>query len=1109
MSDQQSIAGLSPEEKRKLLAQLLIEKANQSTKVFPLAYGQRALWFIHQLAPESSAYHIAFTARVRSAVNVTALKRTFQHLVDRHAALRTTYQQREGELVQVVNAYQEVAFEQIDASSYTEEELYQLVVEAHKQPFDLVQGPVIRWQLFTQDETNHVLLITVHHIAFDGYSMFVLLNDLKVIYDAEASGQPIPPLSNDKPYTDFVTQQLNAMASPEGERLKTYWLNQLPSELPIINMPTDFPRPTVQTYNGAAHEFVIDADQTKRLKEFAAAEGVTLFVVLLAAFQTLLHRYSGQDELLIGTPTSNRNVTEFGKTVGYFVNPIVLYSHIEDDPTFRAYLGQVRKTVLDGLAHQEYPFVLLAEQLSADNDPSRSPIFQVMFNLQSLQRIETTSPLFKQDHSNPNTLLFERYLMQHEEGQFDFNLDVVEVGGTLLCAFKYNTDLYKASTVERWAGHYQTLLQAALANPDMQLSRLPFLTDAERHQLLVEWNDTAVDYPRDQYLHHDFEQHVKQTPNAAAVVFEDQVLTYDQLNQRANQLAHYLHQLGIGPDQKVGLYVERSLDMVVGLYGILKAGGAYVPLDPAYPADRIALMIEDSQAAVLLTQERLLSQQPTTNARVVCIDRDWGLIAQQPQTNPNSGVQPHHLAYTIYTSGSTGKPKGVMIEHRNAVNFFTGMDARVPHDPAGVWLAVTSISFDISVLELFWTLARGFKVILYAEKSAASSQDYTIEALIRRHGVTHFQCTPSMADMLTIDPDSAAALATVQTLMIGGEALPVALARKLVGLIQKDVLNMYGPTETTIWSSTYRVEQVEQSVPIGRPIANTTMYILDGDMQPVPIGLPGELYIGGEGVVRGYWNRPDLTAERFVPDPFNNQRPGARLYKTGDLARYLPDGNIEFLGRNDFQVKIRGHRIELGEIEAVLDQHPAVQKSVVIAREDTPGDKRLVAYLLGNNSPNDFRSYLRDKLPEFMIPAHYVTLEAFPLTPNGKMDRKALPAPHQSRPEVAPVQGSPTTEMEKLLAGIWEDVLAIDNVNLYDNFFDLGGHSLQVIRVVTQLESATGIKLDPVRMRFETLGQLAAFCETAANQPQAAPAETGLPKKFLSSMRRLVTGKSG
>lgn len=1117
MSDPQQIAGLSPEEKRQLLAQLLREKANQATTTFPLTYGQRALWFIHQLAPESSAYHIAFTARVRSKVDITALKRTFQHLVNRHPALRTIYQQREGDLVQVVNAYQDVAFEQFDASSYTEEELYQLVMEAHKQPFDLVHGPVIRWQLFTQSESNHILLITVHHIAFDGYSIFVLLNDLKVIYDALVADQPVPALSNQKPYTDFVTQQLSVMSSSEGERLKNYWLNQLPDELPILNLPTDHPRPPIQTYNGASYEFMIDGDQTRRLKAFAASEGVTLYVVLLSVFQTLLHRFSGQDKLLIGTPTSNRDVTEFGETVGYFVNPIVLYSHIEDDPTFRTYLAQVRKTVLDGIAHQDYPFVLLAEQLVSQNDPSRSPIFQVMFNLQSLQRVETTSSLFKQDYSNPNTLLFEAYPMQHEEGQFDFNMDVVEVGGMLMCAFKYNTDLYDTSTISRWGKHYWTLLEAVLDNPDTRLSSLPLLASNERQQLLVEWNNTTVDYPRDQYLHRDFEKQAERNPDAIAVIYEDQQLTYDQLNRRANQLAHYLRQLGVGPDQKVGLYVERSLDIIVGLYAILKAGGAYVPLDPAYPADRIALMVEDSQATVLLTQERLLSQKPPTDARIVCIDRDWEQAAHQPQNNPDSGVQPHHLCYTIYTSGSTGKPKGVMIEHRNVVNFFAGMDACVPHDPPGVWLAVTSSSFDISVLELFWTLARGFRIILYADKSAsaqaASSQDYSIQALIRQHHVTHLQCTPSMADMLTVAPDSAAALATVQTLMIGGEALPVALARKLVDLVQKDVLNMYGPTETTIWSSTYRVEQVNQSVPIGKPIANTTMYILDDDLQPVPIGFPGELYIGGEGVVRGYWNRPDLTAERFIPDPFETQRPGARLYKTGDLARYLPEGDIEFLGRNDFQVKIRGHRIELGEIESSLDQHSAVQKSVVIAREDKPGDKRLVAYFLPNDHPapsgGEFRNYLRDRLPDFMIPSHFVSLESFPLTPNGKVDRKSLPVPQQSRPESVPMRGTPTTEMEKTLSGIWEDVLAMDNVSIYDNFFDLGGHSLQVIRVVTRLESATGIKIDPVRMRFETLGQLAAFCETAASLPQAAPAETGLPKKFLSSMKRLVTGKPG
>jgi amino acid adenylation domain-containing protein len=1119
MSDnlEREVKDLTPEEKRALLARLLKEKASQTKTEYPLAYGQRALWFVHQLAPQSAAYHIASTSRVRSLVDTDAFQRALQHLVGRHATLRTTYEQRDDQLIQVIHAHQEVYFEQIDASEWDEDELYAQVVETHKLPIDLANGPIMRCHLFTKAPDDHVFLITVHHIAFDGYSMFALLYDLKLAYDAEVAGQKpsLPPLK--ATYTDYVDRQMSLLSSEKSDQLKAYWLNQLSGELPIVNLPADFPRPLVQTYNGASIEFTIDTGRTAKLKEFAMSEGVTLYVLLLSIFQTLLHRYSGQDDVLIGSPNSNRDLTEFSGTVGYFVDPVVLRSTIDADITFKTLLGKTRKTVMDALSHQGYPFMLLVEKLVSANDPSRSPLFQVMFNLQSLQRIETTSPLFQKDQSNLNTLLLEPFIMPHEEGQFDLTLDAVEVAGTLWCALKYNTDLYEKSTVARMAGHYQTLFEGILTNPQAKLSDLPLLSESERHQLLVEWNNTQVDYPADLCVHQIFEQQVARTPNAIAVQFEDQNLTYDQLNRRANQLAHHLRSLGIEPDQKVGIYVERSLDMMVGLYAIHKAGAAYVPLDPAYPADRIAFMLEDSQVAALVTQENLLAQLPQTNAPIICITRDWPTISQETDSNPVNNTRPDNLCYMIYTSGSTGKPKGVMIEHRNVVNFFTGMDATIPHDPPGVWLAVTSTSFDISVLELFWTLMRGFTVVLYPDNQAqklasgqSTTEDYSIPALISRHQVTHFQCTPSRADMLLMAPESAAALALLDIMIVGGEALSVTLANRLNERVRKLLINGYGPTETTIYSSAFHVHKVEQFVPIGRPIANTHLYILDSHMQPQPIGVPGELYIGGAGVVRGYWNRPELTTERFITDPFS-QQPGARMYKTGDLARYLADGNVDFLGRNDFQVKIRGHRIELGELETLLDQHPAVQKSVVIAREDVPGDKNLVAYLMLQSTQTtespDFRAYLRDILPDYMVPSAFVTLDAFPLTPNQKVDRKALPAPQrQSRTEIVG-QNVPMKPMEILIADIWRDLLQVDNISVYDNFFDLGGHSLQVMQVVTRLESQTGLKIDPMTMRMQTLGQLAMTCETLAANPPAPAEEPAKPQGLLKSLKRFVTGK--
>ncbi len=1107
-------AELSPEEKRALLAQRLREKSGQAPSEYALSYGQRALWFIHQIAPQSSAYHIALTLRITSALDIAAFRRALAHLMKRHPMLRTTYHQRDDELVQVFHPDVELPFEQVDAAGWDEDTLYAQVVKAHEQPFDLENGPIARACLFTQKSDRHVLLFVVHHIAFDGYSGVILVNELFQVYEAELKGQApaLPPLT--AAYTDFVRRQAETLASAEGERLKSYWLNQLSGELPTLNLPADFPRPPVQTYNGSSQQFDFDAAETARLKAFAAAEGVTLYMLMLAIFQTLLHRYSGQNDLLIGSPTTNRDSVTFANTIGYFVDPVVLRSKTDDSMTFRDFLNQTRAAVLGALGHQDYPFMLLVEQLSPRNDPSRSPLFQVMFNLQNIQRSENTLETFRDNQART-----EHYAMPHEEGQFDLILDVMEAGGMVKSWLKYNTDLFAADTIARMVGHYRVLLEAVLANPTARLADLPLLTEAERQQVLVEWNATAVEYPRDKCIHDLIEAQVALTPDAVAVVFEDQQLTYDQLNRRANQLAAYLRQAGARPDAPIGLYVERSLEMVVALLGIHKAGAAYLPLDPTYPKDRVAFMLEDAQAELLITQAHLENTLSAPHARVIRIDADWPQIAQQPDANVRAEVSPENLSYIIYTSGSTGKPKGVMLEHRNVVNFFAGMDAYLRYQPSAAWLAVTSLSFDISVLEMFWTLARGFKVVIYADRSrqmqaaSASSGDYSVAALITRHNVTHLQCTPSMAGMLLEDPQNHAAIGQLQQIIIGGEAFPVSLAAALRGLTQGEIINMYGPTETTIWSVAHRLTDETAIIPIGRPIANTTIYLLDQHLQPVPAGIPGELYIGGSGVGRGYLKRPELTEQRFIADPFS-QQPGARLYRTGDLARYQPDGCIEFLGRIDQQVKIRGYRIEPGEIEALLDEHPTVQQAVVIVREDTPGDKYLAAYVIVRPGAAfagaDVRQYLRDHLPDYMVPAHYVTLAAFPQTPNAKIDRKALPAPEQSRPQAVPAQGIPTTEMETTLAAIWQKILLVDQVSIYDNFFDLGGHSLQTTRMVNQLQAETGIKLDPVRLRFETLGQLAVYCEgLAAEAPPAGADESGLPQKLFSSVRRFMGGKQG
>ncbi len=643
------------------------------------------------------------------------------------------------------------------------------------------------------------------------------------------------------------------------------------------------------------------------------------------------------------------------------------------------------------------------------------------------------------------------------------------------CSWVHDESVIDASRVSTMQRQFSTFLRNAAADSSRALAELSILTEAEHRQIVVEWNDTSIDYPTGLCIHEGFEKQVEKTPDAVAVVFEDQEITYLELNERANQLAHYLRRLEVGPETLVGIYMERSLEMMVALLGTLKAGGAYVPLDPTYPRERIAFMVEDGGVPVLLTQARLVNELPSHQARVVQVDADWDAIARQPRGSVDSGVTSENLGYVIFTSGSTGKPKGVMVCHRNVINFFAGMDQGISHSPPGAWLAVTSLSFDISVLELFWTLARGFKVVLSSDngrmqvangssslRANKADDDYSIAAQIQRHGVTHMQCTPSMAGMLVMEPQAREPLSSLREFMVGGETLPVSLARQLREVGSGRIVNMYGPTETTIWSTTYTVDEVGSTVPIGRPIANTQIYILDVHFRPVPVGVPGELFIGGAGVVRGYLNRPELTADRFVPDPFSHE-PGARLYRTGDLARYLPDGNIEFLGRLDHQVKIRGHRIELGEIETVLEQHPAIREAIVLLREDLPGDDRLVAYLTlrdgSEPSLDELRSFLKEKLPDYMLPAAFVHLDALPLTPNGKVNRRALPAPDQAMPASEKLFVAPGNSLEAILAGTWAKLLGAERVGINDNFFDLGGNSLRAVRLISQLRSVFKVDL--------------------------------------------------
>ena len=1065
---------------------------HEPQSIFPLSPGQQALWFLYKIAPKSWAYNALLTARLHSQLDIPALRRALQALVARHPVLHTTYAEQAGQPVQRIHPDQPVYFEQIDASGRNRDELRRQVTEKAQLPFDLERGPVMRVSLFSRSTTDHILLLALHHIACDGWSLWILIDDLRALYAAERAGAPavLEPLALS--YADYVRQQANLVATPAGERLWAYWQKQLSGELPALNLPADYPRPPAQSFYGASHSFKLSSDLTQKLKALAQAAGATLYMTLLAAFQVLLYRYTGQTDLLVGSPTFGSSRREFSRVVGYFVNPVVLRANFADNPEFKTFLRQVRQTVTGAIAHQDYPFPLLVERLRPNRDPSRSPLFQVWFVLQMPYQAGVRDGLSGlnegANRGEADGLKLEPYDMAQQEGQFDLALEMVAEPEWLTGVFKYDAHLFDAATIERMAGHFQSVLEAVIAQPEERVSNLPLLRAGERYQLLEAWNDTRVEYDLNISLHQLIEAQVDRTPDAAAVLFEAEQLSYGELNRRANQLAHHLRSLGVGPETLVGIFMERSLEMVIGLLAVLKAGGAYVPLDPAYPEERLAFMMADAQAPVLLTQARLKARLPATEARLICLDTEWEAIERERDDNPTGRIKPENLAYVIYTSGSTGRPKGAMNTHRGICNRLLWMQETYQLTAVDRVLQKTPFSFDVSVWEFFWPLLAGARLVV-AKPGGHQDSTYLVNLIAARQ-ITTVHFVPSMLHVF-LEEGGLEACRCLQRVICSGEALPFELQERFFARLEAELHNLYGPTEAAIDVTFWRCERKSrrQFVPIGRPIANTRIYILDPDLQPVPIGAPGELHIGGVGLARGYLGRPALTAEKFIPNPFPPSIPplggderGGRLYKTGDLARYGPDGNIEYLGRLDDQVKVRGFRIELGEIAAVLAQHPAVQATVVVARDKgSPApaiDKRLVAYFVSGRKPeptvSELRHYLKQKLPDYMVPSAFVSLSALPLTPNGKIDRQALPAPGPVRPELASSYVAPRDSIEEKLAEIWARVLGIDRVGVHDNFFDLGGASIQSLRVAAQARAAALPITPELLFEYQTIAELAA-----------------------------------
>ncbi|WP_257460231.1 non-ribosomal peptide synthetase [Archangium lipolyticum] len=1039
-------------------------------EVLPLSSGQERLWFLDRLSPGTSQYNVHLGIRVRGALDPQALRRSLDEIVRRHEVLRTRFPEVEGSPRQVIASPETgVELTLVELPGLTErereEELQRLSDELARRPFELAKGPLLRVTLVALGADDFALFVTKHHIITDGWSLGVFVRELSALYAAFVRRQTaaLPPVSMQ--FADAALRERAWMAGESGARERTYWKEKLKG-LPPLQLPVDHVASTSTSHRGATVPFSLPPALSEALRELASREGCSLFMVLFAAFSALLHRYSGQPDFGVGTVIANRGSVP-PDLIGFVANTLVLRCDLSGGPTFAQWLARTRRTVLEALDHQTLPFSEVVQSVGAPRDGGLNPLVRACFTLENIPAPALDLPGTSWSFLNgaPDGSV---------EGTAKFELSLIMASGEkgLTGILEYSKEVFDASTAARMVGHFQVLLESIVAHPEAPLSKLPLLTAEERGKLLVEWNGPELEVPA-VCMHELVQAQVERTPQAVAVVSGQRTLTYAELNRRANQLAHHLRRLGVRSEVRVGLCVERTEDVVIGLLAILKAGGAYVPLDPAYPKERLALILEDAQVPVLLTQQRLVPELPSTQARVVCLDTDWPTIGAEPDGNPERTTAPEALAYLIYTSGSTGKPKGVMIEHRNAVAFLVwAMRVFSPSQLAGT-LASTSICFDLSVFEIFTPLCCGGKVIV--AKNALE-----LPELPAAREVTLINTVPSAMGALL---RARAVPPSVSIVNLAGEALAGALVDQIHQLDHvREVFNLYGPSETTTYSTFTRVDR-GQTPTIGRPIGNTQVYVLDPDREPMPIGVPGEVYIGGSGVARGYLGRPELTAERFVHSPFGGGTE-ARMYRTGDLARWLPDGQLEYLGRMDHQVKLRGFRIELGEIGAVLMEHPGVREAVVVVRGEVGEDKQLVAYVVSRGekapAPGELRDYLKSRLPEYMVPFSFVNLDAMPLTPNGKVDRAALPVPDRMRSGSAKEHVAPRTPGEEALAAIWRQVLGVERVGVHDNFFELGGHSLLLYRVLVLARSASGADI-PLRalLRAPTLEEMARVIEAA------------------------------
>jgi amino acid adenylation domain-containing protein len=1061
-----------------------VEHQESSEESYPLSYGQRGLWILHQAAPQSSAYLLASAVRVRKGLDVEALRHAFQGMMNRHPMLRTIFPLQRGGPVQIIRRDVDLSagahFQQIDVQISGSDHLPDLLAKEAQRPFDLEKEPPVRLTVFQLSSGESALMLMLHHIIADLWSIGILLQDLSILYSAQRGEKAVILSEVQSSYLDFVRWQANTVDGPRSESLLQYWVGQLSGELPVLQLPTDHPRPAIQSYRGSSESIYFNRQLYCKILELARTENATPFMVLVAAFQILLHRISGQDDLLLGSPTSGRSKSSFSNVVGYYVNPIVLRSHYDAALPFTSYLMEARQVILEGFKHQDYPFTLLVEKLHPQRMAGVPRVFQAMFVWQKAYggQLEALASMALGEAGMTlelGELSLESIKLENNGSQFDLTLMMTESDAGLLGTFKYSTDLFDAATIRRFGGQFSALLEGLIHDPQKQISAIPLLNEAEREHLIVEWTSIQpVQPPNDRCIHELFQEQAQRNPEAIGLIVGEKRLTYAQLNSQANQFARYLRGFDVGSEVRVGLYLDRSVEMIVALLGIWKAGGAYVPFDIRDPKERVASLIDRSSIAVLITHEQLLDRLPSKLPKIVLLDLDLDAIALEGEADLDASVSIRSLAYMIYTSGSTGEPKGVMIEHRSLTNLLGGLKNAIYHDDDERSLVVglnAPLSFDSSIKQLL-TLTMGHTLCLIPEDLRRNGE--ALLAYARDTRLQVLDCTPTQVQLL-LEAGFAQNSDRPLMLLVGGEPIPDDMWKLLARNGRGACYNVYGPTECTVDATACRIDLKTQTS-IGRPLSGTSVYLLGQDLEPVPTGVPGELFIGGDSVGRGYLEHPDLTGVRFVPDPFSAVS-GSRMYRTGDRARYLPDGNIQFIGRVDRQVKVRGFRVELEEVETALADCEGVKDAAVMVRNTPNGSKQLMGYVVAieQRASNYYRQSLIRKIPEYMVPAIVVSVPSIPTSANGKRDYAALPIPEFVAVATGSDYAPPTSPIEDYLARLWTDALRVQPIGIHDNFFALGGDSLQATRIVTRIQESypTDIPLLTLFFQQPTIAELA------------------------------------